>query len=139
MKLQGKKTGAFADFIGWTDSAAAPIDLEAGSRMLTVHYKDAGKDVYADYKTLAGLNADWEDYIPDEPTTQQLEDSIKELDERLKTVEKLLKISGVGFCLIHNQDKPCKDCIRKIIEQIKKKNGEDYTPDELLITGEAGK
>ena len=89
MKLQGKDTGKYAGFIGWTDSANAPIDLEAGTRMLTVHYKDAGKDVYANYKTLAEFNADWEDYTPDEPTIQKLENSIKEMDERLKTVERI--------------------------------------------------
>lgn len=127
MKLRNKRRG---DIV----SARSVNDIDG-----KIAIRPEGYSCDYTYDSLAELNADWEDYAPDEPTTQQLEDSIKELDERLKTVEKLLKISGVGFCLIHNQDKPCKDCIRKIIEQIKKKNGEDYTPDELLITGEAGK
>ena len=197
MKLQGKDTGKYAGFIGWTDSGAAPIDLEAGSRMLTVHYKDAGKDVYANYKTIAGLNANWEDYAPAEPTTQQLEDSIKELDERIKTVEeiteRLLREDNeqiLGKVKQYEPGMPPREEFERMKEQLREwiekepktehievnfiineeandgrkgiqfidadssrlfdiifwdwpriglKNGAVYTPDELLITGEAGK
>lgn len=150
MKLQGKKTGAFAGFIGYlSPSNPTVIDLPSGESMLTVRYRYAGAICFKDYKTVAEFNADWEDYASDESTEpdpgytvvkiQKLENSVKELNvnieaqrarlshicRRLDAFEKILKVSGVGFCPIHNQDKPCKDCIGKIIEQIKEKEEEE--------------
>lgn len=67
MKLQGKKTGAVANFVGYIDQATPTIDLPTGNTMLTVRYMDAGVNCYKDYKTIAEFNADWEDYKPIEP------------------------------------------------------------------------
>jgi len=67
MKLQGKKTGAFANFVGYIDQATPTIDLPTGNTMLTVRYMDAGVNCYKDYKTIAEFNKDWEDYEPIEP------------------------------------------------------------------------
>lgn len=66
MKLQGKKTGAFAGFIGYISQESPTIDLPSGIVMLTVRYRDAGAICFKDYKTIAAFNADWEDYTPDE-------------------------------------------------------------------------
>lgn len=93
MKLQGKKTGAFAGFIGWIEPDHAPIDPATGVKLLTVQYKDAGVNCYKDYETIAAFSADWEDYTPEPDPSflivkiQKLENSIKALDERLKTIE----------------------------------------------------
>ena len=62
MKLQGKNTGTFANFVGYIDQTTPTIDLPTGNTMLTVRYKDAGVNCYKDYKTIADFNADWEDY-----------------------------------------------------------------------------
>lgn len=62
MKLQGKKTGAFANFVGYIDQATPIIDLPTGNTMLTVRYMDAGVNCYKDYKTIAEFNKDWEDF-----------------------------------------------------------------------------
>lgn len=67
MKLQGKKTGAFAGFIGYISQENPTIDLPSGIVMLTVRYRDAGAICFKDYKTIAAFNADWEDYEPVEP------------------------------------------------------------------------
>ena len=99
MKLQGKMTGAFAGFVGYIDDTPA-IDPQTCSVMLTIRYKDAGVTRFKDYKTIAEFNADWEDYTEPEPPTepepdylvakiQELENSVKELDERLKTAEEI--------------------------------------------------
>ena len=94
MKLQGKKTGTFAGFIGYIDDTPN-IDPMTCSVMLSIRYKDAGKDCYKDYNTIAEFNADWEDYTPGpDPSClivkiEKLENSVKELDERLKTTEEI--------------------------------------------------
>lgn len=63
MKLQGKKTGAVAGFIGYIDDAnPTDIDSLTGDTLLTVRYKDSGVDCYKDYRTIAEFNEDWEDY-----------------------------------------------------------------------------
>lgn len=68
MKLQGKKTGALANFIGYIDDdSPTVIDPLTGYTLLTVRYKDSGVDCYEDYKTIKEFNEDWEDYKPDEP------------------------------------------------------------------------
>lgn len=67
MKLQGKKTGAVANFVGYIDQATPTIDLPTGNTMLTVRYMDAGVNCYKDYKTIAEFNKDWEDYAVEEP------------------------------------------------------------------------
>lgn len=68
MKLQGKKTGALANFIGYIDDDnPTVIDSLTGYTLLTVRYKDSGVDCYEDYKTIKEFNEDWEDYKPDEP------------------------------------------------------------------------
>lgn len=67
MKLQGKKTGAVANFVGYIDQATPTIDLPTGNTMLTVRYMDAGVNCYKDYKTIAEFNKDWEDYAAEEP------------------------------------------------------------------------
>jgi len=68
MKLQGKKTGALANFIGYIDEDnPTVIDPLTGYTLLTVRYKDSGVDCYEDYKTIKEFNEDWEDYKPDEP------------------------------------------------------------------------
>ena len=66
MKLQGKKTGTVAGFIGYLDDTTT-IDLPSGGYTLTVRYKEAGTNCYKDYKTIAEFTADWEDYKPVEP------------------------------------------------------------------------
>lgn len=114
MKLQGKKTGAFAGFIGWTSpSNPTVIDLPSGEPMLTVRYKDAGTNCYKDYKTIAGFSADWEDYTPEPDPSyliakiQKLENSVKALDERLKTVEE-------------NTERPHREDNEKILGKVKR-------------------
>lgn len=129
MKLQGKKSGKYAGFIGWFEQH------DNGWDDIIVIHSDSGSYKRDKYKTIAEFNKDWEDYEepqeaePDPGYTvaiiQKLENSIKALDERLKTVEEIMEISGVGFCPIHNQDKPCKDCIGGIIEQIKAQEEEE--------------
>lgn len=138
MKLQGKMTGALAGFVGYIDDTPA-IDTQTGSFMLTIKYKDAGVTRYKDYKTIAEFNADWEDYTEQDPPAepepgylvakiQKLENSVKTLDERLKTAEEIterllredndriigkVKPYEPSFCFEHNQDKPCKVCAEK--------------------------
>ena len=206
MKLQGKKTGAFAGFIGWIEPEHAPIDPRTGIRLLTVQYKDAGVNCYKDYETIAGFSADWEDYTPDPDPSyliakiQKLENSVKELDERLKTVEeiteRLLREDNeriLGKAKRYKPEIPPREKLKRMKEQLRGwiekkpkiehievnfvvnekandgrlgiqfldaddnrdledfdiiiwdwpriglKDGATYTPDELLITGEAGK
>ena len=63
MKLQGKKTGAVANFIGYIDQAnPTTIDPMTGITLLTVRYIDAGVNCYKDYRTIVEFNKDWEDY-----------------------------------------------------------------------------
>jgi len=91
MKLQGKKTGKYAGFIGWIETDHAKADI----KLLTVRYKDAGVNCYKDYETIAEFDEDWEDYTPEPDPSflivkiQKLENSVKALDERLKTVEEI--------------------------------------------------
>lgn len=200
MKLQGKKTGAFAGFIGYIDQDTAPIvDLATENTLLTVQYKDAGIKCYRHYKTIAEFSADWEDYTPEPDPSylivkiEKLENSVKELDERLKTVEeiteRLLREDNeriLGKVKRYEPTMPkgatferMKQDLRDWIEENKIKSiqvfmhtepngrrgvkfsdmtndgdnhliivgwppiglvdGAIYTPDELLITGEAGK
>lgn len=191
MKLQGKKTGAFAGFIGWIEPEHAPIDPKTGIRLLSVQYKDAGVNCYKDYETIADFSADWEDYDPEPDPSyliakiQKLEASIKELDHRLKTVEEIAELRSKK----HEPEIPPREKFERMkqdlrdwieknkIDKIKTwfytdrggrlgiqfrdadgdcaildnaimiwgwpriglVNGGTYTPDELLITGEAGK
>lgn len=218
MKLQGKKTGTVADFIGYIDQATPTIDMLTGKTMLTVRYMDAGVNCYKDYKTIAEFNADWEDYTEPEPEKTELieeieeaakradaragralekivelKSNIEEMSERIKTVEeiteRLLREDNeqiLGEVKQYRLELPprvafermkqdLRDWIEKNkIDKIKtwlytdrggrrgvmfgdKTNagdntiiiigwptvglvdGEVYTPDELLITGEAGK
>lgn len=67
MKLQGKKTGTFANFIGYIEDDLTAVDSLTGNTMLTVRYKDSGANCYKDYRTIAEFNEDWEDYKPQEP------------------------------------------------------------------------
>lgn len=68
MKLQGKKTGVVANFIGYIDQTnPTTFDPMTGNTLLTVRYIDAGVNCYKDYRTIAEFNKDWEDYKPDEP------------------------------------------------------------------------
>lgn len=94
MKLQGKKTGTVAGFIGYVSQENPTIDLSSGIAMLTVRYRNAGAICFKDYKTITEFNADWEDYAEPEPEPgylvakiQKLENSVKALDERLKAQE----------------------------------------------------
>lgn len=188
MKLQGKKTGAFAGFIGWIEPEHAPIDPKTGIRLLTVQYKDAGVNCYKNYETIADFSADWEDYDPEPDPSyliakiQKLEASIKELDHRLKTVEEIVELRSKK----HEPEIPPREKFERMKQDLRdwiEKNKVDkiracyhtepdgrrgvmfvdkthpgdnrlliigwptiglidcatYTPDELLITGEAGK
>lgn len=198
MKLQGKKTGAFAGFIGWIEPEHAPIDPKTGIRLLTVQYKDAGINCYKDYETIAAFSADWEDYTPDPDPSylivkiQKLENSVKELDERLKTVEEIVELRSRKQGADHRQGQtfgleiPPREKFKRMKQDLRdwiEKNKVDkiracyhtepdgrrgvmfvdkthpgdnrlliigwptiglidcatYTPDELLITGKAGK
>lgn len=208
MKLQGKDSGKYAGIIGWIDMDHAPLDPKTGIRLLTVQYKDAGVNCYKDYETIAEFSADWEDYEePDEPDPsyliakiQKLENSVKELDERLKTTEeiteRLLREDNeriIGKVKRYEPGIPPSEKFERMKEQLRKwiekkpkiehievnfvedekandyrlgvqfldaddnreledfdiivwdwprvglKDGAIYTPDELLITGEAGK
>lgn len=67
MKLQGKKTGVVANFIGYIDQTnPTTFDPMTGNTLLTVRYIDAGVNCYKDYRTIAEFNKDWEDYKSDE-------------------------------------------------------------------------
>ena len=184
MKLRNKKTGEI---------------LETGDHAATVWKKNGYADHYS-YNSLAELNADWEDYTPEPDPSylivviQKLENSVKELDERLKTVEEITERllrednerilggkakryePGMPQRVIFEQMKQdLRDWIEKNkIDKIRVfhysdpagrrgvlfkdktnkgentlvligwptiglKDGGTYTPDELLITGEAGK
>lgn len=200
MKLQGKKTGAFAGFIGYIDDTPNIDPLTCGV-MLSIRYKNAGKNCYKDYNTVAEFNADWEDFTPAEPEPgyliakiQKLENSVKALDERLKTVgeitERLLREDNEQIlggkvkryeptmpkgATFERMKQDLRDWIEKNkIDKIRAfhysdpagrrgalfkdktnkgpntlvligwptiglRDGATYTPDELLITGEAGK
>jgi len=206
MKLQGKKTGKYAGFIGWMDLDHAPIDPKTG-RLLTVQYKDAGVNCYKDYETIAEFDEDWEDYTPEPDPSylivkiQKLENSVKELDDRLKTVEEITeRLLGednkriLGKVKRYNPGIPPREKFERMKEQLREwiekepkiehievnfilndkandgrlgiqfmdydenrtsdqgydiiiwdwprvglVDGAVYTPDELLITGEAGK
>ena len=200
MKLQGKDSGEYAGIIGWIDPDHSPIDPRTGVKLLTVQYKDAGVNCYKDYETIAEFNADWEDYTPEPGPSyliakiQQLENSVKELDERLKTAEEITerllredneqilggKVKryepGMPQSVVFERMKQdLRDWIEKneigkirvfhysdpagrrgVLFKDKTNKGENtlvligwptiglrdggtYTPDELLITGEAGK
>ena len=195
MKLQGNKTGKYAGFIGWIETDRAKAD----TNLMVVRYKDSGVNRYKRYETIAEFNADWEDYTPEPDPSyliakiQKLENSVKELDERIKTVEEITerllgedneriigKVKryepGMPQSVIFERMKQdLRDWIEKNeVDQIQiflhtepdgrrgvkfadKTNAGDnrlvligwptiglvdgavYTPDELLITGEAGK
>lgn len=213
MKLQGKKTGEFAGFIGYIDQGTPIVDLATKNTLLTVQYKDAGIKYYRHYKTIAEFNADWEDYEADPDPSylivkiEKLENSVKELDrkmdvlrdgineldERLKTAEEIterllredneqilgkvkryeptlsprVKFERMKQDLSDWIDKNEPEKIRLFFSEdedgrpgvlfedrthlehtplvimewptIGLKDGGTYTPDELLITGEAGK
>lgn len=93
MKLQGKKTGAFAGFIGWIEPEHAPIDPKTGIRLLSVQYKDAGVNCYKDYETIADFSKDWEDYEePEEAEPQKaiLEEAIAKLWREIRRTDVVL-------------------------------------------------
>lgn len=122
MKLQGKKTGAFADFIGYVTQASPTIDLSTGEIMLTVRYTDAGNPCYKDYKTIAEFNADWEDYTPDEPEPgylvakiQKLENSVKTLDGRLKEQAKKMDTLRDGINEIRERLKTTEEITERLL------------------------
>lgn len=97
MKLQGKKTGSLAGFIGYIDQATPTIDLLTGKTMLTVRYKDAGVSCYKDYKTIAEFNADWEDYAEPEKTEliEEIEEAAKRADARAgRALEKIVELTA---------------------------------------------
>lgn len=175
MKLRNKKTGEIRDW--------------------TMVYR--GEPAFFD---LVKLNEEWEDYTPEPDPSyliakiQKLENSVKELDERLKTVEEsterllredneqilggMVKRYEPGMpqsVIFERMKQDLRDWIEKNdVGQIKTyfytdlvgrrgvmftdkthagdnhlviigwptiglKDGATYTPDELLITGEAGK
>jgi hypothetical protein len=88
MKLQGKKTGTVANFIGYIDQATPTIDLPTGNTMLTVRYMDAGVNCYKDYMTIKEFNEDWEDYKPAEPLIDD-----KDIRNRLRKWMEAIDIS----------------------------------------------
>lgn len=100
MKLQGKKTGTLADFIGYIDQATPTMDPLTGKTMLTVRYKDEdGINCYTDYKTIAEFNEDWEDYTEPEPEKteliEELEEAAKRADARAgRALEKIVELTA---------------------------------------------
>lgn len=93
MKLQGKKTGTVANFIGYIDDASpTTIDTLTGYTLLTVRYKDSGVNCYKDYRTIAEFNEDWEDYKPAEPLIK---------DEKIrKAVRAWAKANGAWLLVV---------------------------------------
>jgi len=134
MKLQGKKTGTVAGFIGYIDQATPVVDPATGKTLLTVRYKDAGVNCYKNYETITEFNADWEDYTPEPDPSflivkiQKLENSIKALDERLKTAEE--KMLDLGIKMADAEDD---------IAQLKEEPTEcPHREDNEQILGRAG-
>lgn len=92
MKLRNKKTGEIGDLLG-TERSCPYITID-------IDFHDGNPRAF-DYTSLTELNEDWEDYEdPDEPDPsylivkiQQLENSVKALDERLKVQAKKIDIS----------------------------------------------
>lgn len=124
MKLQGKKTGALAGFVGYIDQATPTIDLPTGNTMLTVRYMDAGVNCYKDYKTIAEFNADWEDYKEDEPDTgylvatiQKLENSVKTLERRLKEQVEKMNVLRDGINELHDRLKTTEEITERLLRE----------------------
>lgn len=193
MKLRNKKTGEIGELLG-TERAAGLIIID-------IDFRDGNPRAF-DYTSINQLNEDWEDCAEtDEPDPsflivkiQQLENSVKALDERLKTVEEITerllredneqilggKVKryepGMPQSVVFERMKQdLRDWIEKneigkirvfhysdpagrrgVLFKDKTNKGENtlvligwptiglrdggtYTPDELLITGEAGK
>ena len=138
MKLQGKKTGAFAGFIGYIDQDTASIvDLATENTLLTVQYKDAGIKCYRHYKTIAEFNADWEDYTPEPDPSflivkiEKLENSVKTLDERLKAQTEKMGTLRDGINELHNRLKT----VEEIAELRTKRRQNDHRQSQTFKPG----
>lgn len=117
MKLRNKKTGKVVEALisaYWISGDVAVSEMDSNAES---GYTDLGR-----YKTLAELNEEWEDYEPEPDPSflivkiQQLENSVKALDERLKAHTEKMDTLRDGINELHNR-----------LKTVEEKNGAHVT------------